>query len=118
MAVPVVAAFAIPALVIPYAGMLSVLALALPMSTAGDYARQGAERRLEAHRKGCDLAPAEFSCTTVTREGATVVTGLLVGASLSHIAVYDPTEHRALTIERGGLVLSVKHRSVQAVGPN
>ncbi|HVR52302.1 MAG TPA: hypothetical protein VMS38_21390 [Pseudorhodoferax sp.] len=103
---PLLAAFAIPSLVVPYAGLLAVFALALPMSTAEKYAQQQVDSRLAAYQKGCSHS-ATPPCTTASRIGEAKVTGFLVGASSSHIAVYDPAEHKVVTLERAGLVLSV-----------
>ncbi|KQP12037.1 hypothetical protein ASF45_32025 [Pseudorhodoferax sp. Leaf265] len=108
LAVPVFAAFAVPALVIPYAGMLGVFALALPMSTAEHYARQQADARLLQFKAGCDDATGWVRCTTVTRNGTDAITGFLVGASSSHVAIYDPVQHRVTTLERAGLKLSAQ----------
>lgn len=107
LAVPVVAAFAIPAVVLPYAALAGVLALALPMFAAEHYARQQVQSRLQAFDAGCANTTANFRCTTVTQGGRELVSGFLIGASSTHIAVYDPTESRVVTMERASLMLSV-----------
>ena len=80
-----------------------VMLLMIAIGAPGEYAGKAyAERIRDSHANGC---PAKAPCTTVHNSAGLMLTGAVLDASPSHLAIYDPKTRLSYVLPIQGLEL-------------
>lgn len=97
---------------IPIAIMCVMMILLLPAIVGQTAGKDVATKELQRFASGCDRERSDASegCSQIVMDGKVLVTGYIVDASQSHVAIFDPATRRTTVVETAGKTITGRVR--------
>ncbi|GEM_PF-5521152 len=99
---------------IPVAIMFVMMILLLPAVVGETAGKDVAAKELVRFATGCDSgrSAASVRCSQIVMDGKVLVTGYIIDASQSHVAVFDPATRRTTVAETAGKTITSWEASI------
>lgn len=101
---------------IPIAIMFVMMILLLPAVVGETAGKDVAAKDLVRFASGCESNESDTSvrCSQIVMGGEVLVTGYVIDASHSHVAIYDPATRRTTVVETTGKTVTGRQASIPA----